>query len=180
MSSSVHSRFLTPGVALFLTGFVISVTAFWLTPKNPIQAFPQAQLSLPQIRQNSPTRIQIGSSVDLPIKEMPFGPNGWGVASDAASLASTSARPGENGNIIIYSHNLKRLFGRLNQAKIGDVVMLTAADGSRKQYTVSSRAIVSPSQIDALLPTKTEILTLYTCTGLFDRMRLVVRAIPEI
>jgi len=37
-----------------------------------------------------------------------------------------------------------------------------------------------PSDTTYLLPTKVEILTLYTCTGFLDSKKLIVRAMPAV
>lgn len=180
MSSSMRSLAKSSGFYLFLMGFVICVTILTLPAQNPIQVYSTIGQAVPLVRKSLPNRIQIASLIDLPVQEMPFGRDGWGVATNAASIASTSARPGESGNIVIYSHNFSRLFGRLSRVKIGDRITLTSADGSLHLYTVTQKDIVSPSQIDALVPTNTEILTLYTCSGLFDSKRLVMQALPSI
>ncbi len=165
-------------IALFLTGFVSLVTFFALPQRNPIQVYSAGPASVPLTRTSVPTHIAISDLIDLPVEEMSFGRDGWQVATNAASIASTSAHPGEHGNIVIYSHNLKRLFGNLSRVRVGDTITLSSEDGSSKVYSVRTRQIVNPDEIDALRPTYTETLTLYTCSGLFDSKRLVVQATP--
>lgn len=89
-----------------------------------------------------------------------------------------SALPGENGNIILYGHNLNTIFGYLMDTKIGAIVNIRMTDGSLHRYTVTETQVVAPSQTQLLAPTTHEVLTLYTCTGLLDSLRFVVRAIP--
>lgn len=165
-------------LALFLTGFVSLITFAALPQRNPIQVYSAGPAAVPLDRTSIPTHIAVSDLIDLPIEEMNFGSDGWQVATNAASIASTSARPGENGNIVIYSHNLKRLFGNLSRVRVGDSVTLSSDDGSTKRFTVRTRQIVNPDEIEALRPTPTETLTLYTCSGLFDSKRLVVQATP--
>ena len=43
-------------------------------------------------------------------------------------------------------------------------------------YTVSEIKEVIPSQIEVIAPTPDETLTLYTCSGFGDSMRLIVIA----
>lgn len=151
---------------------------FWPTPPTPIVTAMEQTVTQVAIRGSLPTHIHIGSLIDLPIEEMAFGTKGWQVSDTAASIASSSARPNEHGNIVIYSHNLKRLFGKLSRVRIGDTITLTTQDGEEHPYTVTHTVTVTPDQIDILKPTTSEVLTLYTCTGLFDSKRFVVQAVP--
>lgn len=173
-------RFLLP-VCLFAIGCVLLLAAPFLMPTRavvPIQepietiVFPVAQT-----RAAIPTHIQIGELISLPIEQMPFGSQGWMVSETAASIASSSALPGESGNIVIYSHNWKNLFAKLHQVKVGDNVKLQTVDGTTHTYTIESIHVVGPENIELLRPTQMEVLTIYTCTGFLDTKRLVVRAI---
>jgi LPXTG-site transpeptidase (sortase) family protein len=167
------------GFLLLLTGIVIFITGFALPPQTPIQDYDVQSTTLPKARKPTPTHIIISDFIDLPVEVMSFGPKGWEVASKAASIASTSAYPGESGNIVIYSHNLTRLFGKLSRTKIGDPITVTSEDGISHSYIVTKREVVNPDQIDSLRPTESETLTLYTCAGLFDSKRLVIQAKPK-
>lgn len=179
MKSQLFTPFRGLGMILLLTGIVILVTGLSVPPKTPIQDFEVKTALVPKLRQPAPDHINIAGTIDLPVEVMSFGLKGWEVASQAASIASTSAYPGESGNIIIYSHNLRELFGKLSKVKIGDQVKLSSKEGATHLYTVTKRVVVNPDQIDSLRPTDSETLTLYTCTGLFDSKRLVVQAVPQ-
>lgn len=162
------------GVLLLLYG-----SFFWRqSPAPTITAVQTTPVETTTIRPPLPIRIKIASLIDLPIEEAKFAASGWEVSDTAASIASMSARPGEAGNIIIYSHNLTRLFGRLTQVKIADTIELWGPDGDHHTYTVTKKIVLDPNEIDVLRPTDQEVLTLYTCTGLFDRKRLVIQAVP--
>ena len=102
----------------------------------------------------------------------------WTVSATSANHVIQSALPGENGNIIIYGHNLNTIFGYLMNIQVGSIVNLRNSDGSLHIYTVTSTEYVNPNQTELLAPTTNEVLTLYTCTGLLDSLRFVVRAVP--
>lgn len=102
----------------------------------------------------------------------------WGVHKDTANFLLSSSSPGQGGNIIIYGHNTQKVFAQLHQLTPGDNVVLKTESNQDFFYIVSEKKIVSPDQIEVLVPTDYEVLTLYTCTGLFDTKRLVVKALP--
>ncbi|HYD35090.1 MAG TPA: sortase [Vitreimonas sp.] len=103
----------------------------------------------------------------------------WETSDTAATHLVSSARPAEGGNIVIYGHNRKHLLGNLKTVKLGDTIQVKTQDNKLYEYTVMKKMIVNPDQIEAVLPTDHEILTIYTCTGLFDSQRLVLQASPS-
>jgi LPXTG-site transpeptidase (sortase) family protein len=125
-----------------------------------------------------PIHIQIGAKISLPVVEAGKVEGKWTVSQTSANHVRESALPGEAGNIIIYGHNLNRIFGYLPDTKIGDIVEIRTTDGTLHAYQVSKTSFVSPTQTDLLAPTATETLTLYTCVGLLDSLRFVVVATP--
>jgi len=102
----------------------------------------------------------------------------WSTSDTGVSHLDTSARPGEGNNIVLYAHNTKPLFGSLKTIKIGDRITLRNDLGDIYEYDVTNTLTVLPTQIEAVLPTESEQLTLYTCTGLFDSHRFIVQAKP--
>jgi LPXTG-site transpeptidase (sortase) family protein len=121
---------------------------------------------------------QIG--ISLPITEGDISNGVWLVSSTGATHLVRSAVPGTEGNIVIYGHNTDAIFGRLHLIQKGHTILVTTKDGAIHRYIVSNLLTVPPSRVDLVLPTKTEILTIYTCTGFFDSERLVIQAVPEI
>jgi len=72
-----------------------------------------------------------------------------------------TAWPGEGGNSVIAGHR-DTFFRRLNELQNGDDVLVTR--GQRQyHYVVSSKSIVSPSEISVTLPSSDARLTLVTC-----------------
>lgn len=171
--------YLALGFFIFGGALIIGVLFFWPKPVTPIAIEGEIPMETREvIRKPLPTRIQIRDLIDLGVSEMQFGPKGWQVSDTDASIASTSAHPGEDSNIVIYSHNLKKLFGKLNSVQMHDTITLTTADGLEHAYTVTKKVVLTPAEYDILRPTNSEVLTLYTCTGFLDSKRLVVQAVP--
>lgn len=117
-------------------------------------------------------------SISLHISEQAFTGGTLPVSVTDANHLVNSAVPGEAGNTIIYGHNLNVVFGYLVDARVGNPVNIYTDDGHLHKYTITEIQIVAPSQTALLAPTTREVLTLYTCTGLLDSLRFVVRAMP--
>ncbi len=103
--------------------------------------------------------------------------NSWMIAKQHASYLVSSARPGENNNIVIYGHNTQKMFGRLVDVKLGDTIRVES-DESVATYRVTRKLNVSPEFVTAIQPTTTETLSIYTCIGVLDSRRLVLQAEP--
>lgn len=102
----------------------------------------------------------------------------WSIPAKSAAHLVTSARPGEPGNIILYGHNKKEIFKRLPDVSVGDEIVVIDENGESHLYVVEMTEVVSPDAEHVLDQTESEQLTIYTCTGLFDRERFVVMARP--
>lgn len=126
----------------------------------------------------SPPAGEGRNTIQLQIVEAGKVEGAWTVSPSAANHVHGSAIPGEAGNTIIYGHNLNTVFGYLVDSRPGDSVRIYTNDGKLHQYKISEIHIVDPSQTALLSPATTEVLTLYTCTGLLDSLRFVARALP--
>lgn len=141
--------------------------------KQTVEAYAQ-----PQQRPAKPTKIFIRWFVDTAITDAVYTGTKWTVSPDTASYLLQSARPGEKGNIILYGHNTREILGNIRALKGGETVLLTTEDGVGHTYRVESMAEVPPNQTELLKPTDFEVLTIYTCSGLLDSQRFIVRAVP--
>jgi len=102
----------------------------------------------------------------------------WETPQISVGHLNQSANINSGGNIVLYAHNTNNLFGPVRWLKVGDEITLLGMDGKNYPYLVSETATVKPNKVDYVLPKKTETLTLFTCTGLFDLERFVVVAVP--
>jgi len=125
-----------------------------------------------------PKRIYIQWFLDTEITEQVLINNNWTIADREASHLASSANPGENGNIIIYGHNKREILGNIRALKGKEIITITTAGNIEHRYQVEKIAEVEPKQIEYLLPSNQEILTLYTCSGFFDQKRFIVQAKP--
>src|SRR6266852_254846 len=126
-----------------------------------------------------PKRINIASAgIDLPIEEGKIVGGVWQISNTTATHLINSQVPGQNGNIVIYGHNLRNIFGKLVDVKKGDIIDHFTNDGKKYEYKVSDISKVEPTDIGVVAPTNYQILTIYTCTSFLDSQRLVVKALP--
>ncbi len=136
-----------------------------------------AQLSLNKLSiAPLPSHVFIDKYVNVDVEPLIIKNQKWAISKDKATYLYQSARPGEPGNIIIYGHNLRNIFGPMRYVHLGDVVIVTTADGREHQYKIVLLKEVSPRDTTFLLPTRTETLTMYTCSGFLDSRRFIVRA----
>jgi LPXTG-site transpeptidase (sortase) family protein len=126
----------------------------------------------------SPTHIVIQDLIDTPIETQVLVHGHWTISPTVASFLAQSAKPGEDGNIVIYGHNKRSIFKNLVNVKPDQLITITTEDGAEHTYKVSATYEVDPNQIQYIEPTRTETLTLYTCSGFLDKKRFIVRASP--
>lgn len=124
------------------------------------------------------SRIRIASvGIDLAIIE------GDGLDAPIGKVAHYpgSAWPGGGSNIYIYGHARAGMFLPLWQVKIGDKVQLGLVDGTSRTYVVTKVLPKVPyNALQYVEPTKTEQLTLQTCTSYSPTApRFIVIAVPQ-
>jgi LPXTG-site transpeptidase (sortase) family protein len=170
--------------ALFLISLAFIILLPWKLPtnnktqtKNPIIISSKLLSSVKT--QNTPVRILIPNvNIDLPIVSAKVIDGYWELSETTASYGLGSGLPGENGNTVIFAHARDGLFYNLKDVKIGDIVYVFSKN-MWFRYKVNKITAVYPNQTDVINPTKTQVLTLYTCTGFDDEKRLIVQAIPQ-
>jgi len=125
-----------------------------------------------------PTHISIPSiKIDLDVIPAVIKNGVWDISYSNATFLNSSKAPGENGNIVIYGHNKKLIFGNLPYLSIGQKIIVKTESGKTHEYQVYKKDFVAPSRIDLVSPTDHEELTLFTCWGLFDSQRAVIKAL---
>ncbi len=101
----------------------------------------------------------------------------WELSDSSASYGMGSGHPGTPGNTVIFAHARTGLFYNLKNIQAGNVIYIYTKDRIYI-YKVTNITAVYPSETKVIEPTKTDTLTLYTCTGFYDEKRLVVIATP--
>jgi len=156
-------------VGLFFALFFYFIPQFWQKPPEPIPA-------VPSIDPTIPLNIKIDRlNLTLPIKEATVSANDWQVYDDAVSWLRGSGNL-NSGNIVLYGHNSKTLFGSIIQLGIGDQIAINGSMGD-KTYIVEKSYQTNRWDLSAIT-TADEQLTMYTCSGWFDANRWFVIAKP--
>ncbi len=168
---------------LILMGIGLGLMSFWLLHK--VVYYRSLRLSrdiVAQVEQSQelplPTHIFIPWNTDADIEPLAFVDGNWQISDTKVTYLVGSARPGEQGNIIIYGHNRREILGNIRVLKGGEKVTITTADGKQHLYKVTKAVEVEPSKVELLAPSETQILTMYTCSGFWDSLRYIVQATP--
>jgi len=102
--------------------------------------------------------------ISLPVLTQPLTPKG------------VTYEPHGN-NLVFYGHNWPNILRPFQKAQVGQKIIIGYADGSSKQFEISTLTVVPGSKVEILEPTTSNTqLILYTCTGFLDRERLVATA----
>ncbi len=131
-------------------------------------------------------------NIDTQVKEVGLDKNGNMVVptnGDYAVWLGASAPPGVVGNAVFAGHldwaGKLGVFYRIKDLSKGDVVEITATDGTKRQFAVTGRQLYDriKAPLDEIYgPTASASITLITCGGTFLKdvhdysHRLVVRA----
>lgn len=124
-----------------------------------------------------PVEIIIASvQIDLLVSPGQIKDGVWQISDKDATFLSTSSAPGTAGNTVIYGHNKKVIFGNLPYISMGQEIVLKTRSGKIYKYVAEQKFFVGPDRVDLVSPTSMEELTIYTCWGLFDSQRVVIKA----
>lgn len=163
----------------------------WQSPNSQIQKEPRTQttpdygpikLNVDLLSGNEakqpPLRIIIPQkNIDLSIVEAKVINGYWEISETTASHGIGSANPGEQGNVVVFAHARDNLFGPLRQSKPNEIIYILTKDRWHR-YAIEETKIVDPTAIETIAQTKTEQLTLFTCSGFLDSKRLIIIAKP--
>lgn len=173
------------GLSLILAGLLlISLALLYRLHQSRILSFSSTVLADKSFTDQKitgarPVKISIPTiKLNLNIAEAAIVNGTWDISFTGASHLVNSANPGTPGNIIIYGHNKNSLFGPIRWLSVGDTIHITDQTGQIHPYQISQTLTTTPENIQYILPKSEEILTLYTCTGLFDSQRFIVLARP--
>ena len=167
-----------------LVGIFLILTAFYLDYQRKILSFyisPIVYQSLPEKPHlGKPERIIIEEAqINVLLQESEIIDGIWEISEESASYLKTSAKPGGEGNIVIYGHNRKNIFANLiDKTEVGQLIEVETEDGNKHFYEVKEIKYVKPSDIEVVQPTDYEVLTVYTCAGFLNSQRFVLKAYP--
>ncbi len=123
----------------------------------------------------APVRLMI-PVIELDQKLVPVGLDRNGVPvvpKHDVGWYNLSATPGQGENVVLWGHVLRfrnaphipAPFARLNEAPVGARITLYTADGAEHAYVVTQQVWVTPDQVEYILPTGREQVTMVSCIG---------------
>ena len=126
---------------------------------------------------DKPIRIVIPSvDINLNIIESEIQDNTWTLSDDSASYGLGSSYLDEPyGNTVIFAHARKSLFLNLKDLDIGDQIIVYGSNGTY-EYEVDKIEKVLPEDIESIISRGGTNLTLFTCEGIGDEYRLLIKA----
>ncbi len=168
-----------PALALgIITGLFLIYFPFTREPQhNATTAYSTEALSKEISNDYIPREIFIPIfELALPIKGAAVLANDWDLFNDHVSWYMNSGNLLE-GNIVLYAHNKKDLFGPITQLEKGRLVILSS-NNLQQRYEVVDTFEASPADIHLIEDQDKDQLTMYTCSGWFDNQRFFVVAEP--
>lgn len=160
----------------FSISFPLFYWSWWINP-NPIHI--EKSLTQKQAVKEVPVHIRIPAvGIDLPIVVANVVNGYWELSDTTASYGLGSGLPGEKGNTVIFAHARPGLFLPLQFVGLQNKIFVSTATHTYI-YKVTNITRVYPSDVAVIGPTKDETVTLFTCSGFADSMRLIVVAKPE-
>ncbi len=138
-----------------------------------VQALPAVIIPTPGPRQA--TRIVIPAiNIDAPVVQG----DGWEQLRRGVGQHVGTARPGQNGNLVVSAHNdiFGEIFRHLDKLVPGDIITIHTM-GEQFNYVITGSDVVEPTQVDVMNPTSRPTATLISCYPyLVDNKRIVVFA----
>ena len=127
-----------------------------------VEPAPPARIQIPEIGLDYQPR-----SVGLDKNRVPI------VLDHDVAWYNLSAMPGQGDNIVFWGHvlrfkatpNIPAPFARVEELKPGAEVIVTTEKGAEIHYQVTQQVQVTPNQVEYILPTGHEQLTLVSCIG---------------
>lgn len=179
-SSSMQKKNILLSIAIL--GVVLIALGLYLRYYNTLLTFKHIA-NYPEQRQGvvyaKPSKVRIPSvNIEIPVEDAEIVDGVWETSQEYASYLVKSSALGRPGNVVIYGHNKEHIFAPLIGTEIGDDVYVSEESGEIHVYRVSDIQVVDSDNVDVVLPTDYEVLTVYTCTGLLDSKRLVIKASP--
>ncbi|OGE25670.1 hypothetical protein A3C26_01760 [Candidatus Daviesbacteria bacterium RIFCSPHIGHO2_02_FULL_39_12] len=159
---------------LIIIGFVIFLTGFFKTP-NYLKP-QQTQAGKEQVA-SEPSHIRISKiGVDADIVRGGIINGEWILSDNEILYLPTSGELGEGFNTVLYGHKRPGLFADLINLTEGDLIEVSDNQDDKFTYEVYLKEEIEPRQTGKLISIQRDDLTMFTCDGVFDESRLLVRA----
>lgn len=129
----------------------------------------------PQSTSGHPVRVVSPSvGVDMPVVDGFYDKSSgdWTLYDDKAMFAAMTTEPNDKaGQTFIYGHATQRVFGKLLNMKVGQVVEVYTNNGYKFTYTLKQTETVTPQNTGILAYEGSPRLLMQTCVGAFSESR---------
>ena len=134
-------------------------------------------LSKPVEPEEYPVRIIIPTvRIDLYVEESEISDGTWELSETKASFGKGSSYLDEMlGNSVIFAHARRGLFAPLKDVKINDPIVIVGTENIYV-YRIAQVEKVKPEEKEKVKSLGDTNLTVFTCDGVYDEYRLVVKA----
>ena len=101
----------------------------------------------------NPSKIKFAKlNLEIPVVSSEIKNGVWEISDNSASFLSTSKKPGQGGNIVIYGHNKRIIFGPLiGRVKKDDTIEVATEEGKIFSYKVFEVFEVTPEEAEILM-----------------------------
>lgn len=144
------------------------------TPEPPT-ATPEPTRITSGVAPSEPVRLQI-PDIGLDYEPVAVGLNANNVPivlDHDVAWYKHSAKPGEGENVVMWAHVLRFLaapkipapFANVEKLAPGALILVTTANGETARYQITQQLRVLPNEVQVMLPSGKEQLTLISCIG---------------
>jgi sortase (surface protein transpeptidase) len=165
---------------LFVVGGMLVLASFAGVGWEVASRISYRPVSLPYARVGLiPVRLEIPSlSINVRLDASQVTNGVWSISPTNANYLIQSASIGRSGNIILYGHNVQTILGPIRGIAVGADIRLYDQYGGVHAYRTLKTDTVDPKNLAYIQPEPKETLTIFTCDGLLDTSRFIVRASP--
>jgi LPXTG-site transpeptidase (sortase) family protein len=162
---------------LIITGILLFIFGISVKVIPQVLASPEPEVKQQVVTPEDLVKINIpNANVQSNVVEGAVDGDVWKLVNNAV-LTIKIANPDKSKTAtLIYGHNFKNLFQNLKDVQVGDNIYLTNEKGEVFIYQVYSKEDINPKQVDKLSPQIDHELILYTCDGILDTQRVLVKA----
>jgi sortase (surface protein transpeptidase) len=148
---------------IFLGAILILTSAAWRVHKSQILSFNadygELTVNEEHVQKLNPPIVSISLpklKMNLQVEEATIKDGTWQILENKVAHLDLSANPGEGGNVVMYGHNKRSLFGPIRWLYVGDLIELTTEDGTKHTYQISQTFETTPDGIEHILPKSEE------------------------
>lgn len=172
LSLFLKSDVLTPLLIILLGGLLV-ILGQQILPSSGLVITSQPAL----LRQNLPQQILIPKlGINKEVVKGGIREGQWILSDSQVLFLPSSSTPEQGYNTIMYAHKRRGLFGDLSKLSLGDQIIVTDKSNQKYSYTIYFKKVINPDEVEALQTSERNTLTLFTCDGIFDQQRLLIRA----